>query len=282
MIKVIFDGGATSTKVAIIRDKTLTYNALDGFNPQHGDWLSFQSQLTVFFNALSNRPESIRYYGAGMSTPILIQQMKSCLQQSSGLYADEITVDSDLMACCHAVYRDQPVITGILGTGSNIGYFDGNAITRQTPSLGYLMGDEGSGVDIGRRILQAYFYHRLPEQVMDDLQDNYEITYDNFLENTYVTNNFRAFASTLAPIATKYASDDIMNQIIVASLTDFVKNRMMAECLAYPDVSEVYMFGSISSVFEAHLTTAMESCGLQHSLYTASNALEVMINRHVD
>ena len=45
-------------------------------------------------------------------------------------------------------------IAVILGTGSNVGLYDGKQLVKTVGGLGYVLGDEGSGVHLGKDIVE--------------------------------------------------------------------------------------------------------------------------------
>ena len=64
----------------------------------------------------------------------------------------------DTLAACHALFGRNAGVACILGTGSNACVYDGEKITQSIVSLGFMLGDEGSGCHIGKRIVHDYFY----------------------------------------------------------------------------------------------------------------------------
>jgi glucosamine kinase len=113
--------------------------------------------------------KSIHFYGAGCSTTERNTRVKNGLQ--AVFPQASIKVDHDLMGAALSNYKGQPYISCILGTGTNTGFFDGKELIRKVPSLGYILGDEGSGADIGKVVLRDYLYGNLPLTLSKTLED---------------------------------------------------------------------------------------------------------------
>ena len=105
--------------------------------------------------------QAIHYYGTGCGSEQNCQIVKEIFQNhfpNAGIH-----VTHDLMVVCHAALGHEKGIACILGTGSNSCLYDGENIVDKAVSLGYLVGDEGSGMHIGREVVRAYFYGFMPE-----------------------------------------------------------------------------------------------------------------------
>ena len=153
---VVADSGSTKTDWRIISpngaiDQVIT----DGINPFHQRPEEIQAIIQQSdLPRLARRTQEIYFYGAGCSYPdkieIVSESIKKFFPQS------DIFVDHDLIAAAKALCGDKEGIACILGTGSNSCYYDGNKIFQVTPSLGYILGDEGSGAYMGRKFIKEY------------------------------------------------------------------------------------------------------------------------------
>ncbi len=276
--RIIIDCGATSAKLAVIGDEVKYYN-LQGFNPHHHKWQRFQDNLISLFNTNNLTAKEIVYYGTGISTEEQTNRMKQTLSLAAGCDQDNISVFSDLLACAHAAYPGQPVIIGILGTGSNIGYYDGASLSRITPSLGYLLGDEGSGVDIGRALLKAHIYHQLPNMVSDFMSEHFNLDIRHILDEVYTNNALRPFLSQFAPIAHKYYDQPLVCELVNTSLRSFMTNRLKPEIEAHPDVHLVHLFGSVANAFHPTLKAEIKSA-FDIEVRITKNPLDLLVEKH--
>ena len=97
--------------------------------------------------------DALHFYGAGCGERYPEQSAR--LREALARYfpAARIAVESDLMGAARALLGGRAGIACILGTGSNSCYYDGVRIVRNTPPLGWVLGDEGSGTYIGRQLV---------------------------------------------------------------------------------------------------------------------------------
>ena len=87
-------------------------------------------------------------------------RMKSLLQQA--FPEAKVEAEGDMMGAARALFGKKPGIACILGTGANSCLYDGAKIVMNTPPLGYILGDEGSGAVIGKLFLNGIFKGSLP------------------------------------------------------------------------------------------------------------------------
>lgn len=144
--------------------------AIPGFNPLNGDADAFVEGATACFMEMCpemREASRVIVYGAGCGDSERSERMRGVLQRiwpGAG-----VRVESDLMGAAHGLFGTAHGLVIILGTGMNAGYFDGERLHRPMPSLGFILGDEGSGADIGRHLLQDACYGRMPSHVRERL-----------------------------------------------------------------------------------------------------------------
>ncbi len=144
--------------------------ALPGYNPLTGDASRFISELKAYFDR--NDPQvyqakQLKVYGAGCGTAQRRSRMEATIRE---LWPEAtIEVHTDLLAAALGLCHPQKGLVLILGTGMNAGHYDGSQLHQPLPSLGYILGDEGSGADIGSVLLQDAFYDRMPADVKEIL-----------------------------------------------------------------------------------------------------------------
>ncbi len=99
------------------------------------------------------------FYGSGCGVEencIIVQEQLQVVFTKA-----DILVKEDLLGAAYAVYRGKPTMVCILGTGSNSCYFDGKDIKVELPSLGFLLGDDGAGSSMGKRIVKNFFMKKI-------------------------------------------------------------------------------------------------------------------------
>jgi N-acetylglucosamine kinase-like BadF-type ATPase len=144
--------------------------ALPGFNPLNGDAVLFAEGLKSYLQ--ERAPDALEVpevlvYGAGCGSPDRKARMALTI---AGVWPRAaVHVDTDLMGAARGLLGRGQGLVLILGTGMNAGHFDGHQLYRPLPSLGWILGDEGSGADIGRNLLQDAFYRRMPVDILEQL-----------------------------------------------------------------------------------------------------------------
>lgn len=147
---LIADSGATKTDWAYIQNGKPVFMKTSGLHPAYLDPGKVLSELKK--TLAGTEPDLIIFYGAGCYSPETEEPVRMLLTNLFGTVV--IEVYDDLTAVAHAYLDREEGIVGIVGTGSASGYFRNGKKQMQVPSLGYLLGDEGSAADIGKRILR--------------------------------------------------------------------------------------------------------------------------------
>ena len=159
-MRLIIDAGSTKMEWILLEGNAVIQRfTTEGFNPNYAEK---QCLVETFQGAsLPKEIQFIHYYGTGCGNEQNCQIIKEVFQN---YFPDaKIHVTHDLMAACHALFGHEKGIACILGTGSNSCLYDGENIVEKAISLGYMVGDEGSGMRIGREVVRAYFYGFMPE-----------------------------------------------------------------------------------------------------------------------
>ncbi len=168
---LVADSGSTKTHWQWAAAEEASYFG-EGFNPMTMSAEKLRERLQEAAKALPAQDwEYLYFYGAGCAEGEAAQLMRVILAEVFPS-CKNIEVRSDIWAAIRATAGEESAVVCILGTGSNSCLFNGNSdkISAQIPALGYLLGDEGGGVMLGRRLLQCYFYGLLPAELHSALQ----------------------------------------------------------------------------------------------------------------
>ena len=225
-IILISDCGATKSEWCLIGRGKIKTVITQGISPYFLDTEQItQLLLKELKPGLKNiQPEEIYYYGTGCANPTNVKSVKKALAKV--FPASAIDVNHDLMAAARALCGKSKGIACILGTGSNSCYFNGKKIIRNSPGLGYVLGDEGSGAYLGKKVIQYYLYGTFD----DELRGRFDLTYmtnaPEILENVYkkpLPNRYLAgFTKFLADNRGHY----MIENIIEDGLNDFFFNHL--------------------------------------------------------
>ena len=178
---------------------------------------------------------------------------------STKLKASSTEVHSDLLGAARAVCGDSEGIIAILGTGSNCAWYDGKSLAHRTPSLGYPLGDEGSGWRIGAAMLQGYYYGFMPEQ----LQNRFKIFVPDerveLLEYLRQSSTPNRYLASFATFAGQNISDDWVRDTVKTCLNEFVVKHVA------PHFSDgcIHGVGGIANTFQEILRDVLQHYSLQ-------------------
>lgn len=219
---LLIDAGATKTAFTLLTEGAVTLqHAGRGINP---NYCTETDILQVFagFVAICPRETAIAaidYYGAGCMAPRNAALMGELI--SRFFPNASIQVYSDLMAVCHALSHGTRSIVAILGTGAASCLFDGTSIVRSAPSLGYMLGDEGSGTFLGKQLLTAYLWGTLPAELASDLERSHELSRDKVIHRLYREPEPNRMMASLAPFVQQHLGHPFMHGLALEAFRTF-------------------------------------------------------------
>jgi glucosamine kinase len=129
--------------------------------------------------------------------------------------------------------------------------FDGKEIIANQPSLGFILGDEGSGGYIGKELLKQFMYHELPQNLHTAFAQTYQLDKDQILHKVYKEPMPNAFAASFTPFVAKHINEPSMQQLVLDTFDLFFKRHISSysHYTSYP----ISVIGSVGFVFEAQL-----------------------------
>ena len=226
LIKLIADSGSTKTDWCLLNGTKKKLFTTQGLSPYFLDQVQMS---TIILNELKpklgeTKIDEIWFYGTGCSSEKNIAIVKGALKNNFGKV--KISITHDLMAAARALCGNEKGIACILGTGSNSCYFNGDKIIKNSPGIGFILGDEGSGAYLGKRIIQYYLYHTFDTELKEKFQMKYEISAALILQNVYrepLPNRYLAsFTSFLSENRGHYMIENILEDC----LNDFFFNHI--------------------------------------------------------
>lgn len=252
---LIADSGSTKTEWIVLNEKNSAAQAFtQGINPYYQqqtdiDQIIVNELLPQLPLAISQSISHIYYYGAGCSNEQTQSVVHSAL--SNHFKTAIIKIDHDLMAAAKALFGDQSGIASILGTGSNSCLYDGKTITANQPSLGFMIGDEGSGGQIGKELLKQFLYKELPTNLHEAFINEYGITKDSVLEHIYKKPMPNRYAASFTPFVSKHIDHNQMKDLVRSCFTEFFQRHITsyAHFGKYP----LGAVGSIAYIFQQQL-----------------------------
>lgn len=242
---IIADGGSTKTNWCLVNDahQKINFNT-EGYNPYFSDTQYIVNSLRSSLPAdldLSQITE-LYYYGAGCSvgekTAIVVKAMETVFTSA------KVEVGHDLLAAARALLGIDAGFAAILGTGTNSCLYNGEEITHNVDSLGYFLGDEGSGSFIGKRLLRDYMRGFMPGNLGEVFFETYGLTNEAILDNLYnkpLPNRFCASFSKFIYDHNNYV--EYTRDVVGEAFRAFFKNIVSR----YPDYQN-YSLNCIGSV----------------------------------
>lgn len=276
---LIADSGSTKTEWMLVSGNESSRKIRSaGLNPYFQD--EVQIAEIVSREVCSSFPEhtnvkQIFFYGAGCGTPekckIIHDGLRIRFEEAA------IEVHSDLFGAARALCKRNNGLVGILGTGSNSGFYNGETINSKVPSLGYILGDEGSGAYIGKKILRDYLYGEMPVALNSDFEKEYAVAKGEILEKIYRRPLANRYIASFASFAGKHKSEKYIQDLLRKSFRKYFTRTIMK----YPEHSmyPVHFTGSIAWNFSELLKKAGEELGLKIGTIS-ENPLDGLVEFH--
>lgn len=254
---LIADSGSTKTDWCGINEGSIFCVQTQGINPFH------QSQETIlailYRELLPQLPvepiEYIYFYGSGC-TPQKGKLLNSCLKKVFGEQT-HTEVYNDLLGAARALCGHDSGIACILGTGSNSCYYDGEKIVDNVPPLGYIIGDEGSGAYMGKRLIADCLKKQLPENIRIAFNNEYQFTQEEIIQRIYREPMPNRFLAGMVPFIVKFRQEPAIHKLIMDSFESFIIRNLSQ----YPSHVPVYATGSVAYYLQEELREAMNLYG---------------------
>ena len=258
---LIADSGSTKTDWALqSASGALVRFHTQGINPFHQDRAViagiFRQELLPQLDP--EKVSRVCFYGSGVR-PELEPVMTSLLQETFP-QVEQVEAHSDLLGAAHALCGHNYGIASILGTGANSCLYDGRHIISNTPALGYILGDEGSGGVLGKLFLHELYKGVLSEKIHSEFEREYGLTMADVIQRVYCEPMPNRFLASLAPFIHRHLSDEAVRQIVIRNFRDFFRYNIRPYGLSDIPVSFV---GSIAFHFRGQLAEAAQAEGFR-------------------
>lgn len=255
---LIADSGTTKTDWCIVKDGGLVKTIqTKGLNPYFQSYKKLKEEIgNVLLPQIDDIINTIFFYGAGCvfdKATIMYNAIHTSFPYS------KVHIHSDLLAAAHSACGHEAGIVCILGTGSNSCFYDGESIVKNIPSLGFILGDEGSGAMLGRMLVADILKELLPLPVRNAFFNRFELTQEDILERVYRQPYPNRFLASLSPFLSEHIHVPEIRLLVKNSFRLFlVRNVMQYDCRKYP----VHFVGSIAFSFQDLLRESTEEAGV--------------------
>jgi N-acetylglucosamine kinase-like BadF-type ATPase len=202
-------------------------------------------ELIAKNNIVVNEVQKVYYYGAGCFNTNNAEKVKEVFKQL--FPRAKVAVFSDLYAACHALCQNNKGFVGILGTGAASCFYDGEQITGKAPSLGYLLGDEGSGTYLGKQFIIQYLKDNMDDEITLDFEKTFDVSKSIVLEKVYQEAKPQLFFASIPIFLQKHIQNIQINTIVKHSFQEFFNQQINY----YTELSNPWYFcGSIAYYFQ--------------------------------
>lgn len=268
MILIADSGGSKTDWRLVSNDGKIEQASAPGFNPYYQPIEDLKKNVSDILLPLigSDEPvDAIYFYGAGVSSEKNQLTIKDAFLT---FFPDaEIEIGWDLLAAARALCGKEPGIACIMGTGSNSCLYDGKEIIDNVANLGWILADEGSGANIGKKFLVDYLRKKLPEQLAAQFHKRFPLTREQFLEKVYQEEKPSAFLASFMKFIFQHLKEPYCYELIYQSFAEFYENNVM-KYENYKNL-KVHFTGSIAFYFSDILRQVANDKGI-----TVKNILE--------
>lgn len=246
------DSGSTKTEWILVKNKKIifTFNTI-GMNPFFVSEKEIFSELDKEFNNYSFKEiKELHFFGAGCSNKKKSIWLKKIFQKL--FVCSNINIRTDIeLAVLSVVEKGEESIVSILGTGSSFRVFDGKNIIKRYSSLGYIVGDEGSGTHISKELLRRLYYNQMPGYINQFFFDEYNMQLEEIMDNIYSKPFPNRFLAQFTTFCSEYIYEPEIEQIVIDSFYSFFKTHIL-----YIDnytEHSLHFIGSIAFHFQEQL-----------------------------
>ncbi|WP_207493936.1 N-acetylglucosamine kinase [Aridibaculum aurantiacum] len=259
-VQLIADSGSTNCEWVLLKNGRRKNILTSGISPYFmtGDQV-VQLLHDQLMPKLKVQVDQVHFYGTGLGNPGNEALVKLALKQV--LKGAKINIHTDLLAAARALCGTSKGIACILGTGSNSCFYNGKKIVKNSPGLGFILGDEGSGAYLGKKVVQYYLYNTFDEDLRARFDARFETNGKEILESVYrkpLPNRYLAgFTKFLAENRGHY----MVENIIEDGLNDFFFNHLYKyrESWTHP----IHFIGSVAFGFKDVLQELCNSYELE-------------------
>jgi len=276
-VTLIADSGATKAEWCLVNNGKKKTIFTQGISPYflNTDQIAELVTKELSGNLGKMKPEHIYYYGTGCSN---IENAKSIKGALARVFPQaSINVNTDLMAAARAVCGHEKGVACILGTGSNSCYYNGKNIVKNSPGIGYVLGDEGSGAYLGKKVLQYYLYNTFDEDLRARFDARFVTTASEILDSVYKKPLPNRYMASFTLFLAENRGHYMIENIIEDGLNDFFFQHLCKynEVWKFP----VHFVGSVALGFKDVLEQLCSSYEFELGK-VLKNPMEGLVNYH--
>ncbi len=258
-MKLIADSGSSKTAWKLIQKSGETRNIrTSGINPFFRTEEDIFQELNEFLLPETGTTiQEIYFYGAGIVNAEKGDIVKKALLQ---IYPEaSVETRSDMLGAARALFGNRAGIACILGTGSNVGLYDGEKIVAGISPLGFILGDEGSGAVMGRKLLGDYFKETMPARLRNEFSSRFNVTREEALDRVYREAKPNQFLARFVPFLSEHANSAYCQEFVQQNFMEFFERNVtkLPDYMNYP----IGFVGSVAWYFSQVLNNVASYFG---------------------
>lgn len=252
---IVGDAGGTGTDWRLVIEDEITQIRTIGFNAYTHSMDNLLSDILKQESFKKNNHLPVFFYAAGVETEA---QRVDIAEALSGFFSGPIQVENDLLAVARALCGDNEGYVGILGTGSNACHYDGTNVNNVSASLGYILGDEGSGAYLGKKLLAGIYRERFDEHILKEFKKQFAYSSSESIHILYNEPKPNHFLASFAKFVHAHRMSPEMFQLIHHSFQAYYEAFLIDVSHSIP----IHFSGSIAWAFGDQLRKVVNEKGL--------------------
>ncbi len=219
--KLIADSGATKCEWCLLQDGKKKTILTQGISPYFLNTVQIIEllQKELLPKLKGSKINEVYFYGTGLSNANNVPIIKSAFKKLFPVA--KVEINTDILAAARALCGKQKGIACILGTGSNSCFYNGKKIIKNSPGLGYILGDEGSGAYLGKKVVQYYLYNTFDADLMSRFDAKFTTNKVEILENVYKQPLANRYLASFTVFLAENRGHYMIENIIEDGLNDF-------------------------------------------------------------
>lgn len=251
-MKLLADAGATKINWVIVKEDGIIGFNSSGFNPNVSDSNYLRQLLITAFpgNVNINDISDIIYYGTGCGSEFGKERVFKALK--TFFINANIEVMTDLQGAAYSVYGTDNGIIGILGTGANAGYYNGKQIEQMPPSLGYLLGDEGSGAYLGKKLLVKIIRNEIKGELIKSFYEKYGLTKEELVPKIYSHPKVNQYLASFVPFVKENIENGELRKLVKDAFCRYY-DKYLIQISKSNKIGSIIIVGGVAKAFEKQL-----------------------------
>ncbi|HMR57601.1 MAG TPA: N-acetylglucosamine kinase [Cyclobacteriaceae bacterium] len=259
---LIADSGSSKTEWRLISEDSQILARVQtvGLNPY---FLSYEKIVEVLYKTiqpLTETVDNVYFYGAGCGLSVKAEIVKRAILETIKV-KKSCEVEGDMLGTARSVLKDKSGVACILGTGANSCVYNGQVITENIPSLGYILSDWGSGSVLGKDFISLILQEKLPPSILEDFHNTFQLNRAGILDSIYKKSLPNRFLASFAPFLLKYSEEPMCREIITSNFRSFFEYYVLRYS-NLPEPRRISFTGSIAFNFRAYLHEVAGQMGI--------------------